>query len=71
MPHSIVAPAQVTNDTQARINRIEKRMRLLHVSDVVMNWDGYDDLPVAPLPIEFRMSDIERYTGIRCPRIHL
>nr|CAN74751.1 hypothetical protein VITISV_043770 [Vitis vinifera] len=68
MPHSIVAPAQVTNDTQARINRIEKRMRLLHVSDVVMNWDGYDDLPVAPLPIEFRMSDIERYTGIRCPR---
>ena len=23
------------------------------------------------LPVEFRMPDIERYTGIGCPRIHL
>ena len=36
-----------------------------------MGWDRYDDLPVATLPIEFRMLDIERYTGIGCPRIHL
>ena len=36
-----------------------------------MNWDGYDDLPVAALLVEFRMLDIERYTGIGCPRIHL
>ena len=43
----------------------------LHVSDGVIGWDGYDDLPVAALPIEFRMPDIERYTGIGCPRIHL
>ena len=26
---------------------------------------------MAALPVEFRMSDIERYMGIRCPRIHL
>ena len=26
---------------------------------------------MAALPVEFRMPDIERYTGIRCPRIHL
>ncbi|RVW70808.1 hypothetical protein CK203_061949 [Vitis vinifera] len=26
---------------------------------------------VAALPVEFRMPDIERYTGIGCPRIHL
>ena len=26
---------------------------------------------MAALPIEFRMPDIERYTGIGCPRIHL
>ena len=30
-----------------------------------------DDLPVAALPVEFRMPDIERYTRIGCPRIHL
>ena len=26
---------------------------------------------MAALPVEFRMPDIERYTGIVCPRIHL
>ena len=46
-------------------------MRSLHVIDGVMSWDGYDDLPVAALPVEFCRSDIERYTGIGCPRIHL
>ena len=43
----------------------------MHVSDGVIGWDRYDDLPVAALPVEFRMPDIERYTGIGCPRIHL
>ncbi|RVW25140.1 Retrovirus-related Pol polyprotein from transposon 17.6 [Vitis vinifera] len=42
-------------------------MRSLHVSDGIMGWDGYDDMPVAALPVEFRMPDIERYTGIGCP----
>ena len=70
-PHSVMAPAQIVDDTQARIDRIEQRMRSLHVSDGIMGWDGYDDMPVAALPIEFRMPDIERYTGIGCPRIHL
>ena len=36
-----------------------------------MGWDGYDDLPVAALLVEFCMSDIERYTRIGCPCIHL
>ncbi|WKA06683.1 hypothetical protein VitviT2T_024573 [Vitis vinifera] len=70
-PHSVVAPTQIVDDTQARIDKIEQRMRSLHVSDGIMGWDGYDDMPVAALPVEFRMSDIERYTGIGCPRIHL
>ena len=26
---------------------------------------------MAALPVEFLMTDIERYTGIGCPRIHL
>ena len=46
-------------------------MRSLDVSDGIMGWDGYDDMPVAALPVEFRMPDIERYMGIGCPRIHL
>ncbi|RVW77668.1 hypothetical protein CK203_053395 [Vitis vinifera] len=46
-------------------------MRSLHVTDGVMSWDGYDDLPIAALPIEFLMLDIERCTGIGCPCIHL
>ena len=71
MPHSVVTPAQIIDDTQAHINRIEQRIRSLHVFDGVIGWDGYDDLPVAALPVEFRMPDIERYTGIGCPRIHL
>ena len=70
-PHSIVAPTQIIDDTEARINRIEQRIRSLHVYDGVIGWDGYDDLPVAALPVEFSMPDIERYMGIGCPCIHL
>ena len=43
----------------------------MHVSDGVIDWDEYDDLPVTALPVEFGVLDIERYTGIRCPCIHL
>ena len=66
-----MAPALVANDTQARIERIEQMMKSLYVIDEVMSWDGYDDLPIAALSVEFRMPDIERYTGIGCLRIHL
>ena len=66
-----MAPAQVANDTQARIERIEQKMRSLHVIDGVMSWDEYDDMPVAALSVEFHMLDIERYTGIGCSHIYL
>ena len=69
-PHSVVAPTPIIDDTQAHINKIEHRIRSLHVPDGVIGWDGYDDLLVAALLVEFRMPDIERYIGIRCPRIH-
>ena len=36
-----------------------------------MSWDGYDDLPVAALPTEFHMLNIERYKRIGCLCIHL
>ena len=66
-----MTPAPIIDDTQARIDRIEQRIRSLHVSDGVIGWDRYDDLPVIALPVEFRMPGIERYTGIGCPHIHL
>ena len=66
-----MAPSPIIDDTHARIDRSEQRIKSLYVSDGVIGWDGYDDLPVATLPIEFCMLDIERYTGIGCPRIHL
>ena len=57
-PNSVVAPAQIIDNTQARIDRIEQRIRFLHVSDGVIGWDGYDDLLMATLLVEFLMSDI-------------
>ena len=66
-----MTPAPIIDYTQARIDRIEQRIRSLHVSDRFIGWDGYVDLPVAAFPVEFRMPNIERYTGIGCPRIHL
>ena len=66
-----MAPAPIIDNTHACIDRLEQRIRSLHVSDGVIGWDGYDDLSVAALPVEFCMPDIERYTGIGYPRIHL
>ena len=35
-PHSVVDPAQIIDDIKARINRIEQRIRCLHVYDGVI-----------------------------------
>ena len=66
-----MAPAQIIDDTQARIDGIEQRIRSLHAYDAVIGWDIYDVLLGAALPVEFRMPDIERYMRIGCPCIHL
>ena len=66
-----MALALIFYDTEAHIDKIEQRIGSLHVSDGIIGWDEYDDLQVAALPVEFRMPDIERYTGIGCPCIHL
>ena len=36
-----------------------------------MTWDDRDGIPAASLPAKFRIPDIERYSGIGCPKIHL
>ena len=46
-------------------------MRRMRVSNGAISWDDFDEAPVASLPAQFRMPDIERYMGIGCPKIHL
>ncbi|RVW60417.1 hypothetical protein CK203_112726 [Vitis vinifera] len=67
----VVAQATVIDDTHARMDRIEQCMRQMRVSDGLVVWDDFEGMPVASLPAKFRMPDIERYTGIGCPRLHL
>ena len=43
----------------------------MRVSDGDISWDDFDGAPVVSLPTQFRMPEIERYTGIGCPKIHL
>ena len=43
----------------------------MRVSNGAINWDDFDGAPVASLLAQFRMSDIERYMGIGCLKIHL
>ncbi|RVW35604.1 Gag-Pol polyprotein [Vitis vinifera] len=43
----------------------------MRASDGVVTWEDFDGAPVASLSAKFRMLEIERYTGIGCPRIHL
>ena len=58
-------------DAHAHMDRLEQRMRQIRVSDGGMEWDDFDGLPMANLSAKFRMPEIERYTGIGCPHIHL
>uniref|UniRef100_F6I3N0 Retrotransposon gag domain-containing protein n=1 Tax=Vitis vinifera TaxID=29760 RepID=F6I3N0_VITVI len=74
--HSEVAPFAVVQttileDTHACMDHIEQRIRQLRVSNSSSSWDDLDSILVASLPAKFRMPDIEKYTGVSCPRIHL
>ena len=74
--HSEITPpaavhTTVTDDAHARMDRIEQRMRQLRVSDGSVIWDDPEGMPMASLSAKFRMPNIEKYTGIGCPRIHL
>ena len=68
---SAIVQTTIVDDAHARIDRLEQRMRQMRVSDGLDVWDDFEGMPVANLPAKFRMLDIERYTGIGCPRIHL
>ena len=46
-------------------------IRHIRLQDGGLTWDDRDGIPAASLPTKFRMPDIERYSGIGCPKIHL
>ncbi|RVW79447.1 hypothetical protein CK203_056123 [Vitis vinifera] len=46
-------------------------MRQIILQDRGLTWDDRDGILAASLPAKFRMPDIERYSGIGCPKIHL
>ncbi|RVX05886.1 hypothetical protein CK203_023919 [Vitis vinifera] len=50
---------------------LEQRLRQLRTLNRAITWENFDGVPVASLPAKFKMPEIERYTGINCPRIHL
>nr|CAN78097.1 hypothetical protein VITISV_040387 [Vitis vinifera] len=73
MSHPIV---NTTNDTrlteqEARVERLEARVRQVRLQDEGLTWDDRNGIPAASLPAKFRMPNIERYSGIGCPKIHL
>ncbi|RVW57948.1 hypothetical protein CK203_051789 [Vitis vinifera] len=64
-------PTPTSDDTHARMDRLEQRLRQMRASDGGITWDDFDGSPMASLLAKFRMPNIERYMGIGCPRIHL
>ena len=53
------------------MDKLDLRIRRMRDHDETISWDDTDDMLVATLPISFKMHEIERYTGVGCPRIHL
>nr|CAN60758.1 hypothetical protein VITISV_015048 [Vitis vinifera] len=58
-------------EQEAKVERLESMMRQIRLQDEGLTWDDRDGIPAASLPAKFRMPDIERYSGIGCPKIHL
>ncbi|RVW71069.1 hypothetical protein CK203_061494 [Vitis vinifera] len=67
----IVTPVTIIGDPRSRMDRLEQRIGQMRDPDEMISWDDPDDVPVATLPVGFRMPDLERYTGVGCPHIHL
>ncbi|WKA08890.1 hypothetical protein VitviT2T_026574 [Vitis vinifera] len=59
-PLPVVAPIHASKDAHAHMDRLEQRMRQMRVSDGAVSWDDFDGAPIASLPTQFRMPEIER-----------
>ncbi|RVW19309.1 hypothetical protein CK203_093803 [Vitis vinifera] len=63
--------ASIQEFMETKVERLESRMRQIRLQDGGLTWDDRDGIPVASLPAKFRMLDIECYSGIGYPKIHL
>ena len=70
-PPPIIVPTLISENPHACVNKLEQRLRQLRTLDGAITWEDFDGALVASLPAKFRMLEIERYTSISCPRIHL
>ncbi|XP_010658312.1 uncharacterized protein LOC104881102 [Vitis vinifera] len=77
-PAVIVSPPMVPTikdtrlaEQEANVEKLKSMMRQIRLQDGGLTWDDRDGIPAASLPAKFRMLDIERYSGIGCPKIHL
>ena len=73
MSPSIVTTTDDTRlvEQEARVEKLESRMRHIRLQDRDLTWNDKDGIPVASLPAKFCMPNIEHYSGIGCPKIHL
>ena len=53
------------------MDRLEQRIRRMRDPNETISWNDIDNMPMDTLLVSFRMPEIERYTGVRCPHIHL
>ena len=67
----IVTLVTVIKDPHSRMDKLEQRIRRMRDPNETISWNDTDDMPMATLLVSFRMLEIERYMGVRCPRIHL
>ncbi|RVW44128.1 hypothetical protein CK203_108466 [Vitis vinifera] len=70
-PPPAIVPTPISEDPHARMDKLEQKLRQMRTSEGGITWEDFDGAPVASLPAKFRMPEIERYTGMGCPRIHL
>ena len=70
-PPLVIVPSPISEDPHAHMERLKQRLRQSRTSDVAITWEDFDGAPMANLPTKFRMHEIERYTCISYPRIHL
>ncbi|RVW76373.1 hypothetical protein CK203_049843 [Vitis vinifera] len=70
-PPPAMVPTPISEDPHVRMDKLEQKLRQMRTSEGAITWEDFDGAPVASLPAKFRMPEIERYTGIGCPRIHL
>ena len=64
-------PITISKDLYACFDMLEQQLGQMRVSDRTIVRDDGDKPPTIGFLTSFQMPDIERFTGIGCPRAHL